>query len=226
MSYGVTVAAGRAGGVADLQRAVADVEEARLAADRQRPAPHDLHPRVLLRVVRGGDLDAAVELELADREIDHLGARRARGRAPPRPRRRPRGSPRRPCRAREAHVAPDGDAPRLELLDVCPPDRVCAVLVQLAGIDAADVVCLEHLRVEHRADAMENRPVARLLTTTMRSWSGSSRPSCSSISSPPRSFCRARTRRSSVAASRSSSSRSRTASSRTAASSRSSRATR
>ena len=37
---------------------------------------------------------------------------------------------------------------------------------------------------------MENRPVARLLTTTMRSWSGSSRPSCSSISSPRRSFCR------------------------------------
>src|ERR1041385_1602154 len=46
----------------------------RLASDRQRPAPHDLHPRVLLRIVRGGHADAAVELELPDREVQLLGA--------------------------------------------------------------------------------------------------------------------------------------------------------
>ncbi len=53
-------------------RAVAHVEEPRLAPDRKRAAPHDLHARVLLRVVRGGDHDPAVERQLADREIEHL----------------------------------------------------------------------------------------------------------------------------------------------------------
>ena len=41
------------------KRPVAHVEEARLAAHRQRARADDLHPRVLLRVVRGGDADAA-----------------------------------------------------------------------------------------------------------------------------------------------------------------------
>ena len=54
--------------------AVADVQQARVAADGQRAAADDLHARVLLRVVRGGDLDAAVEAVLADGEIEHLGA--------------------------------------------------------------------------------------------------------------------------------------------------------
>ena len=57
-----------------LEGAVAHVEEARLAADRKRAGADDLHPRVLLGVVRGGDADAAVEPELADGEIDHLRA--------------------------------------------------------------------------------------------------------------------------------------------------------
>ena len=61
-----------AGAPERLQGAVADVQEARLAAHRERAAAHDLHPGVLLRVVRGGDADAAVELELADGEVDHL----------------------------------------------------------------------------------------------------------------------------------------------------------
>ena len=56
------------------QRPVAHVEQARVAADRQRAAADDLHARVLLRVVRGGDADAAVEPELADREVEHLRA--------------------------------------------------------------------------------------------------------------------------------------------------------
>src|SRR6266566_4266146 len=37
-------------------------------------ATHDLHAGVFLRVVRRRDGDTAVEGELADREIDHLGS--------------------------------------------------------------------------------------------------------------------------------------------------------
>ena len=60
------------GHVPKSQRAVADVEQARLAADGERTGPDDLHARVLLGVVRGGDRDPAVEAELADSEIQHL----------------------------------------------------------------------------------------------------------------------------------------------------------
>ena len=56
------------------QCSVADVQQARVAADGHRAAADDLHARVLLRVVRGGDLDSAVEVEVADRGIEHLGA--------------------------------------------------------------------------------------------------------------------------------------------------------
>ena len=144
------------------QRAVADVQQPRLAADRQRAAPDDLHARVLLRVVRGGDADAAVEPELADREVDHLRAdhpevedvRAAVGGAlDHRPRHRGR---------RHAHVAADGDPARLELLHVGPPDRVRALLVELAPVDAAHVVRLEDGRIEHRRDASGRRGLVRL----------------------------------------------------------------
>src|SRR4029453_12992432 len=53
------------------------------------------------------------------------------------------------ARRRQAHVVSDGDPLRLELLDVRPPDRVAALLVQLARIEAANVVRLEDLRIEH-----------------------------------------------------------------------------
>ena len=62
------------GHVGTGQGAVADLQQARVAADRQRAAADDLHARVLLRVVRGGDLDPAVQVEVADGEIEHLGA--------------------------------------------------------------------------------------------------------------------------------------------------------
>ena len=107
------------------------------------PRAHDLHPRVLLRVVRGGDADAAVELELADGEIDHL--------RPDHPEVEHVGAAvggavdqrRGHRRRREAHVAADRDPPRLELLDVGAADRVRAFLVELVRVDAADVVGLE-----------------------------------------------------------------------------------
>ena len=49
---------------------------------------------------------------------------------------------------------PTAIAPRLELLDVRAADRVRALLVELVRIEAADVVRLEDLRIEHAADAM------------------------------------------------------------------------
>ncbi len=136
-----------------LRGAVADLEKPGLAADRQRPAPHDLQPGVLLRVVRGGDHDPAVQRELPDGEVDHLG--------PDEPevedvRAGRRGSLHHRCRhrrGRDAHVAADGDPFRLEVLDVRTADRPCAVLVELGGVDPADVVCLEDLRIEHASDA-------------------------------------------------------------------------
>ena len=122
------------------------------------PSPHDLHPGVLLRVVRGGDHDPAVEAERADREVDHLrpdepdvdhvGARLGRA-LDQRRRHRRRGEPR---------VAPDGDPLRRELLDVGAPDRARAVLVDLRRVDPAHVVRLEHVGIEHRASRMLSGP--------------------------------------------------------------------
>ena len=98
------------------------------------PCADDLHPRVVLRVVRGGDHHAAVEPELADGEIDHLGADEAdveHLRA------------RRRSRPRSRAFAIDGDESRmsrptairfgLELLHVGTADRAGALLVQLPG---------------------------------------------------------------------------------------------
>ena len=45
---------------------------------------------------------------------------------------------------------PTAIALRVELLDVRAPDRVRAGLVELVAVDAAYVVCLESLGVEHR----------------------------------------------------------------------------
>src|SRR5215217_5642599 len=131
------------------QSAIADLGEARLAADRQRPLADDLHPRVLLGVVRGRDRDPPVEPEVADGEIEHLrpdeadvedlraGVHRTALR-----RRRHR-------RRREPHVPPDGDPLRGELLDVGSTDSVRPLLVQLGRINPTDVVGLENLGVEH-----------------------------------------------------------------------------
>ena len=148
MSFGVHLAAlGRR--PERLQRAVAYVQQARLAAHRQRTAADDLHPGVLLRVVRCGDAHATVEPELADRVVDHLGADHPEvedvraavsGAVDQRSRHR---------RRRDAHVAADRDAARLEVLDVRAADRVRALLVQLVRIDAADVVGLEDAGIEH-----------------------------------------------------------------------------
>ena len=130
---------------------IAHVQKSRLAADRQRAAADDLHPDVLLGIVRGGDLDPAVEPELADGEIEHLRPDHAEvehvraGRDGALDHRFGHG------RRRHAHVAADRDPARLELLDVGAPDRVGALLVELRGVQPAHVVRLEDLGVEHGA---------------------------------------------------------------------------
>ena len=135
------------------QCSVTNVQQARVAADGHCASADDLHPDVLLRVVRGGDLDSAVELEVADRCIEHFGADepdlddiRPSGRCPLDHRLRHGGR-------RDPHVMPDRDLLRLELLDVRATDRVGAVFVQLRRVDPPDVICLEDFWIEHLRDA-------------------------------------------------------------------------
>ena len=163
MSYGSTCPPSDGGRVLFFrERAVADLEQTRLPADGEGAAADDLHARVLLRVVRRRHLDAAVEPEPADGEVDHL--------RPDHPqiehvRACCGGAFDRGCRhrrRREPHVPADRDPARLELLDVGAPDRPCSGLVELRRVDAADVVCLEDLGVEHAVDANRGRkPSAR-----------------------------------------------------------------
>ena len=50
-----------------------DFADPGVAGERQRPLADQLHPGVGLRVVRGGDHRAAVELARADQVVEHLG---------------------------------------------------------------------------------------------------------------------------------------------------------
>ena len=134
-------------------RTAAHLLQPRVAPDGERPGTDDLHPGVLLRVVRRGDADAAVERELADRVVDHLGADHPEVEHVCAAVRRPLDHRRGHRRRREAHVPPDGDRPGPELLGVGSPDPVGPLLVELRGVDPPDVVRLEDLRVEHAADA-------------------------------------------------------------------------
>ena len=51
-----------------------DLLQAGVAAHRQRAPANDLHAVVAARIMRRGDLDAALVPVLADREVQHLGA--------------------------------------------------------------------------------------------------------------------------------------------------------
>ncbi len=128
---------------------VADVQQSRVPADGQGPPADDLHPGVLLRVVGGRDGDTAVQLEVADREIDHFGADEPEVEDVGAALRRPADQRRRHRWRRDPHVTPDRDPPGLELLHVRTADRVSAVLVQLGRVDPSNVVRLEDLRIEH-----------------------------------------------------------------------------
>src|SRR2546428_12607495 len=104
-------------------------------------------------MVGASNRDAAVEPQVAEGKIQHLGTdgaelervgARVRGSV---------GNRRGQRRARHPHAMPDCDPFRLELLDKGATDRVSALLVELRGVDGTDVVCLEHLWIEHRRDA-------------------------------------------------------------------------
>jgi len=127
----------------------ANLGETGVASDRECAPPDDLHPRVLLGVVRCGDADAAVEGQLGDRVVEHLradapdvddigstvGCALDRGRS-----HRRRGQP---------HVPTDRQGVGLEVLDVGTADAVRAVLVELRRVEAANVVRLEDRWIEH-----------------------------------------------------------------------------
>ena len=140
----------------DLLGPVPDLEETRLAPDREGAAADDLHARVLLRVVRGGDANAAVEPELGDGEVDHLRADQTDVEHVGASVQRALHERGRHTGRGDAHVTTGCDSARLEVLDVRAADRVRAFLVELVRMDAADVVGLEHLRVEHGCDASES----------------------------------------------------------------------
>ena len=103
--------------------------------------------------MRRRDAGTAVQAQLDDREIHHLrsdepdvehvrsGVRRALDE---------RGSH---GRRGQPHVSTDGDGSRLEVLDVGTTDAVCAILVELVSVEAADVVRLEDGGIEHGQDA-------------------------------------------------------------------------
>ena len=83
--------AATAPGIVPVVDHVADVADAGVAGERERLAPHHLDAVVLLRVVRRGDLRAAVEAVADDGEVEHVGARTGRSRRRRRPARaRPR----------------------------------------------------------------------------------------------------------------------------------------
>ena len=104
--------------------------------------------------MRGGDGDPALQLELADGAVEHLGADH--------PDVDDVGAPvgcavdrsARHGRRGKAHVPADRDAPGLELLDVGTPYRVRALLVEIVGVNAAHVVGLEDRGIQHTPDAM------------------------------------------------------------------------
>ena len=111
-------------GVAPGHQPLADLLDARVAGEGERPAPHQLDPVPLLRVVGGGDDGAAVEVVAGHVVVQHVGAddadvghlralraraldearRRARGRTAG-SRGRPRSGARRGSRRRRARCA-------------------------------------------------------------------------------------------------------------------------
>src|SRR5882724_2361125 len=69
MSGGLTL-----GHVLEDQSPCADVQQTRVTPDGKRAAAHDLQAGVVLWVVRSGDHDSALEVEVTDGEIEHLGS--------------------------------------------------------------------------------------------------------------------------------------------------------
>ena len=152
-----------AGGVAEAVLDVrADLVQPAVAGQRDAPALDHLRARVRLRVVARGAHQAAVEVARADEPVEHLGADhpgvddvRALGGQPV-------AVALGELRRREPHVAPEADAQRVRRLArevrerarEAAPDRLGGVAVDVAAVDAADVVGLEDPgQVGHGHDA-------------------------------------------------------------------------
>ena len=127
---------------------LADLGQTLVAAERERLAAHHLHPVVLFRIVRGGDLDAAVVAVAGDREIQHVGRDHAvvghvgalGGRAVDEC-----GGQR---RRGQAHVAADGDSLRMKVGHERRTDGTRGFFVDFGRVHAADVVGLEDRRID------------------------------------------------------------------------------
>ena len=134
----------------------ADVLDARVAGQGERPLAHELHARVGLGVVRGGHHRAAVEFARADEEIEHLGADH-----PGVEHLAPFGHEAVRQAARhlgrlEAHVAAKSDAQLRggllakvgENAGEAPADEVRGLAVHVVSVETPDVVGLEDLRLD------------------------------------------------------------------------------
>jgi hypothetical protein len=127
---------------------VADVADAGVAAERERLAPHHLDAVVFLRVVRRGDLGAAVEAVARHRVIHHVGAHHpvvddvgALGAGALDEGRRHRGG-------RHPHVARHRNPLRVEIRHEPPADLPGRLFVDLGRVEPADVVRLEDRRID------------------------------------------------------------------------------
>ncbi len=140
----------------------ADVLDARVAGQRDRPLAHQLGAGVGLGVVRGGAHQPAVQLARADQEVQHLAAHLARVDHVRARRQQPLAVARRELRRAQAHVAPEPHAQprdrlareRAEHVREGPPDPLGEVAVDLLAVQPADVVRLE--------DVGGGRPPCRL----------------------------------------------------------------
>jgi hypothetical protein len=134
----------------------AHLGDAGLARQRHRAAADQLGARVVLRVVRGGAHQPAVQVARADREVELLGAHLSHGDNVGALVAHAVGVAGRELRGGQPHVAPEPDpqlAGRLVLLAGEHPregtaDPVRHVAVDLLPVEAPDVVGLEDARVD------------------------------------------------------------------------------
>ena len=128
---------------------LADLLQARVAADRLRLLPHELEPVVVRRVVARRDHHAAIEAERRGREIDALRAAEADvddvDAGIPEPAHQRFGE----LLARMADVAADRDAAGLQPFRVGAADPVDGFRIQFIRYPSADVIGLEAFRKVH-----------------------------------------------------------------------------
>ena len=133
-------------GVAVGHEPLADLAEPLVARERERSAAHHLDPVPLLRVVRGGDDRAALEVVPGDVVVQHVGRDDADvgdGGAPGAGSGHEAGGE---LGGRQPAVATDGDVSRAEVVDERAADAPEHLGVELLGVETPDVVGLEDSR--------------------------------------------------------------------------------